>query len=142
MSNCTRKMIIYMPGIAAIAIGVCGLVALLMLLPMLKVVIADSVGFGTSEGIEQNGGQLGPWRPATSGDVRNEPRLHLPVERYVIRDGWTNAYLHRVSLSVVRDQKGEFGDVVVHLDPHWRVGAVVAWFLLVVIVPAAFAVLP
>jgi len=101
----------------------------MLMIPSSKMLIGDTVGFGSSEGLEQ-AGHLGPWRPATAGDLAGEQRLFLPTERYIVREGSVDAYLHHIKLMVVRDKAGEIRvDTVVHLDPQWRLG----WAIFVVL---------
>ena len=122
MSNKLRWVLRYALGTAAMICGVVMVLYWMLILQFSNMLIADTLGFASSEVLESVG-QLGPWRPATADDVKGEYRLFLPMERYIVREGYVDAYLHHIKLMVVRDKTGEFYvDTVIHLDPHWRVG--------------------
>jgi hypothetical protein len=112
----------HLPGIVSIGLGLIATAWWLFFIPLSRVAIFDSVGFGTSEGLEARG-VLGPWRPASTADMAGGATLpELPAERYLARDGWVDAKLHRVYLTVLRDREGTRRDTVTRIKPVWRKG--------------------
>lgn len=143
MNRWVRAIVTYVPGAILILLGT-GLILTMPFAPgMMKMAIADTVGFGTSEGLARAGAQLSPWRPAAAKEVADAHSVirDLPVERFLARDGQINACLHRVEFTILRDRTSELRDFVVHLKPHWRVGSAITVALLSTAGPIVLGVL-
>jgi len=143
MRTWTRAIVTYVPGAILILLGTGATLIMPFALGMMKTAIADTVGFGTSEGLARSGAQLGPLRPAAAKEVADAHSVirDLPAERFQTRDGQIDACLHRVEFTILRDRTGELRDSVVHLKPRWRVGSAMAVALLPTVGPIVLGVL-
>ena len=143
MRTRVRAVVTYVPGAILILLGIGAILAVPFAPSLMKMAIADTVGFGTSEGLARSGAQLGPWHSATAEEVADAHNVirDLPAERFLARDGQIDACLHPVEFTLLRDKTGELRDFVVHLKPHWRVGSAMAVVLLSTAGPIGLGVL-